>query len=53
MKNKDFTKQAKKLFNNLRTFSALDDRNLIEFINKELQIAYLKGFTDSLKEQIK
>ena len=52
MKNqKDFTREAKSILRDIREWNgALQDYEIVEAINKDLQIAYLQGFTDSLKE---
>jgi len=49
----DFTKQAKELLKDLKSFSILDKDEKIEYINKELQITYLEGYADSLNRQTK
>ena len=56
MKNnqKDFTRKAESILRDIRAWNGvLKDFKIIEAINKDLQIAYLEGFTDCLREQTK
>jgi len=48
---KDFTEEAKKIIDDVKRFGILGDEKIIDLIKKDLLIAYLKGFKDSLDEQ--
>lgn len=55
MKQKDFTKEAKQLLSDIDRFRAFGNNSisLVEYLNKDLQIAYWEGRVDSLEEQTK
>ncbi len=53
MKSKNYKKEAKEIFHNLKGWFALSDEDLITYIQKSLQIAHMDGVTKTLKDTIK